>query len=279
MKVFHLGVFQINEYPDFLSGDEQKNTQHIAITHVTSEPARKRSLRRSRHRSPRGSVVDLQNGDRSNNSTPLGYASSLDGSEDVGYFTQSTTSLPRSRPTSRGSIGSQREGRANISKKKKKPLPLNESWEQDSILRSLKEEIEEDMLEDIEEDSLSVMRASHSGKMASLQSSQGRRSVRSLPRAGADSLNGSQTSVRPLPPHPKTGAFETIVSPPEVKSDKAGVMLSPVEVTSKKSGCSCAPFFCRGGSKSQVAPMCQTGSNGDTAEFSSKVRGGGGDRA
>lgn len=279
MKIFdfiinssHLCVFQINEYPEFLSGEEQKNTQHIAITHVTSEPARKRSMRRSRHRSPRDSVVDLQNGDRSNNSTPLGYASSLDGSEDVGYFTQSTTSLPRSRPTSRGSIGSQREGgRANISKKKKKPLPLNESWEQDSILRSLKEEIEEDMLEDIEEDSLSVMRASHSGKMSSLQSSQDRRSKRSLPRSGVDSLNSSQTSMRPLPPHPKTGAFETIVSQPPVKSDQAGVMLSPVEVTTK-SGCSCSPFFCRGSSKSQVAPMCQTASNGDTAEFSSKVR-------
>ncbi|KAK7101400.1 uncharacterized protein C12orf56-like [Littorina saxatilis] len=256
-----LNVELINDYPEFLSGEEQRNTQHIAITHVTGEPARKRSLRRSRHRSPRGSITDLN--DRSNNSTPLGYASSLDGSEDVGYFTQSTASLPRSRPTSRGSIGSQREGmRPNINKKKKKPLPMNESWDQDSILRSLKEEIEEDMLEDIEEDSMSVMGANHALKTPT----QERRSVRSLPRSGNDSLNASQTSVRPLPPHPKTGAFETIVSPKEAQSDKAGVVLSPVQVTSE-SGCSCSPFSFRS-RKSTVAPMCRD----TTTDFSSKTR-------
>ena len=221
--------------------------------------------------------MDLR--DRSNSSTPVGYASSLDGSEDVGFLNQSTSSLPRSRPTSRGSIGSsQREGlRPNVGKKKKKPPQpaINESWEQDSILRSLKEEIEEDMLEDIEEDTLSVLRAGHSANLPSrveAPDAQNNSNARTLPRAGVESVDTSRTTVRPLPPQPKTGAFETVVSQPEVKSEKAGVVvLTPVDVADKKSGCSCTPFFCRG-SKSQVAPMCQTsGSNDDTADFSSKV--------
>ncbi|KAK7490608.1 hypothetical protein BaRGS_00018211 [Batillaria attramentaria] len=265
---------QVNDYPEFLSGDEQKNTQHIAITHITNEPKRRRTLRRGRHSSPRGSVTDLQNGDRSSNSTPVGYASSLDGSEDVGYHTQSTTSLPRSRPTSRGSIGSQRDVRGAISKKKKKPLPTAaESWDHDSILRSLKEEIEEDMLEDIEEDQLSVThnstsRGSNLG--GTLGASGDRRSLKDSQKSTASLLSASQTSVgRPLPPHPKTGAFETVATPPKVQSDKAGVVLSPVEVT-QKSGCSCTPFFCRG-NKSQVAPICRSDTQGDI-EFSSKAR-------
>lgn len=209
-----VAVELVNDYPDFLSGDEQKNTQHIAITHITNEPKRRRTLRRGRHSSPRGSVTDLQNGDRSNNSTPLGYASSLDGSEDVGYFTQSTTSLPRSRPTSRGSIGSQRDSRGTINKKKKKPLPINENCD-DSILRSLKEEIEEDMLEDIEEDQLSVTQASRSN-LDTLRSSGDRRSLnlKDSPKNMSSLRSASQTSMRPLPPQPKTGAFETVMTPP-----------------------------------------------------------------
>ncbi|XP_076469711.1 uncharacterized protein C12orf56-like [Babylonia areolata] len=284
----------INDYPTFLSGEEKRNTQHIAVTYVTSEPTgRRRSLRRSRHhRSPRGSLTDLR--DRSNTSTPVG---SLDGSEDAtaAFLSLSTASLPRSRPTSRGSVGSQRGGdnannrSAMISKKKKKAMALNESWDQeDSILRSLKEEIEEDFLEDVEEDRLSVLRDSHNQggdkknydpKTLAAAEGDKTRTLPPLSSSGVDnSLTESQTSVRrPLPPQPKKGAFETIVAPPpppsEVKgSDKAGVVLSPVEVTSEKSGgCSCIPFFGRS-SKSQVAPLCQTDSSKDEInDFSSKT--------
>lgn len=268
---------QINDLPKFLSGDEQRDTQHIAITHVTSEPQRRRSLRRNRHRSPRGSLVDL--GDRSNNSTPMGYASSLDGSEDIGYFTQSTASLPRSRPTSRGSMGSQRElgGRGNLPKKKKKgphhphQPPINEAWEEDSILRSLKEEIEENMLEDIEDDrsvagSQHLPRSRHA--LGGLQHSM-RSNAPSM--RSTDSLNTSQASVRPLPPHPEKGAFEKVVATDsKVKADQTGVIVKE-EAAPKQSGCFCAPFFCRGGGKSQVAPICKNESAADTAKFTSKV--------
>ncbi|XP_076448526.1 uncharacterized protein C12orf56-like [Babylonia areolata] len=252
-----VNVELINDYPEFLSGEEQRNTQHIAITHVTSEPQRRRSLRRPRYRSPRGSVVDLQTGDRSNNSTPLGYASSVDGSEDAGYFTQSASSLPRSRPTSRGSVGSQREGRPNLSKKKKKAPTISETWESDSILRSLKEEIEEEVLEDIEEDSLSVVRAGHATNLQSSFSLENGRGSRSQSHhSGPSSLNNSRTSVRPLPPHPKTGAFETVAPQPEVKSDSAGIVVSPQKRTTRKALCLCFPFWCCT-TRSQVAPMTQ----------------------
>ena len=126
------------------------------------------------------------------------------------------------------------------------------------------------MLEDIEEDSLSVTRTSHLENMRGPQMGTPQRTSRPLPRSATSSLNASQTSVRPLPPVPKTGAFETVVPSPETKVDNAGVVVTPVEVTTKKSGCSCLPFFWRG-SKSQVAPMCQTNSN-TIADFSSKVR-------
>ncbi|RUS82665.1 hypothetical protein EGW08_009568, partial [Elysia chlorotica] len=89
-----ISVDLVNEFPDFLVGQERTNTQQIAVTYTTSEP-RRRSLRRSK-RSPRGSLTEL-NGDRSNASTPLGYSSSLDSNsifhEDAGYGTQSSGSL------------------------------------------------------------------------------------------------------------------------------------------------------------------------------------------
>ena len=85
---------------------------------------------------------------RSNASTPLGYSSSVESStifpDDAGYVTQSSGSLPQSRPTSRGSI------KASIqAKKKKKGLGLNDSWDHDSILRSLKVCISLQMLEEL----------------------------------------------------------------------------------------------------------------------------------
>ncbi|CAL1536975.1 unnamed protein product [Lymnaea stagnalis] len=139
-----VSVELVNEFPDFLRGKERFNTQHIAVTYMTSEP-RRRSLRRSK-KSPRGSVTDLSL-DRSNASTPLGYANSIEGSyPDLGYITQSAGSLPLSRPTSRGSVKTGAQP-----KKKKKPQGLNDSFDHESNLRSLKEEREEDIMETIEE--------------------------------------------------------------------------------------------------------------------------------
>ncbi|KAK3743524.1 hypothetical protein RRG08_027392 [Elysia crispata] len=290
-EVVHLkdvtSVELVNEFPDFLVGQERTNTHQIAVTYTTCEP-RRRSLRRSK-RSPRGSQTEL-NGDRSNASTPLGYSSSVESStifpDDAGYVTQSSGSLPQSRPTSRGSI------KASIqAKKKKKGLGLNDSWDHDSILRSLKE-IEEDTLEDIEEDRLSVIKSQGPSRTGSSvkKSSASRRGSgypRELPAVpvpggggnGAQGVNGdgisvrsiSQQSIRPLPPMPKTGAFETVIVQPDaipvatqssaaLYPSKAGGANKVVDDYEDEEdgedirGCR-RLFSCCGGQKNQVAPI------------------------
>ncbi|GFR94821.1 replicase polyprotein 1a [Elysia marginata] len=278
----------VNEFPDFLVGQERTNTQQIAVTYTTCEP-RRRSLRRSK-RSPRGSQTEL-NGDRSNASTPLGYSSSVDSSsifpDDAGYGTQSSGSLSQSRPTSRGSIKASMQA-----KKKKKALGLNDSWDHDSILRSLKE-IEEDTLEDIEEDRLSVIKSQGPSRTGSSinKTSSSRRGPgypRELPAVpgpggggnGAHSSGGdgisvrslSQQSIRPLPPMPKTGAFETVIVQPDTISIPASssAALYPSKGTGNSAvvvddddddegednpkGCS-RLFSCCGRQKNQVGPI------------------------
>lgn len=142
-----ISVDHVNDYPDFLSGEERENTQHLVVTYWTSD-SKRRSIRRSK-RSPRPGSAATE-GDRSNASTPLGFASSQDYgnlSEDYGYITQSMSSLQVSgRPDSRGSIGSVRETKGGSKKKKR----LSESLEDSFILKSLKEEREDHLL-DIEE--------------------------------------------------------------------------------------------------------------------------------
>ncbi|GFO21228.1 hypothetical protein PoB_004773300 [Plakobranchus ocellatus] len=291
-EVVHLkdvtSVELVNEFPDFLVGQERTNTQHIAVTYTTSEP-RRRSLRRSK-RSPRGSQTEL-NGDRSNASTPLGYSSSVDSSsvfpDDQGYLTQSSSSLTQSRPTSRGSIKASMQA-----KKKKKGLGLNDSWDHDSILRSL-QEIEEDTLEDIEEDRLSVIKSqgpSRTGSSVhrtagSRKGSSYHRELPAVPVPGGGAGAGdavsvrslSQQSVRPLPPMPKTGAFETVVVQPGVPisasssaalyPSKAGGGKAVVAVQGEEdeeeeaSSRGCRRFFsCCGGQKNQVAPIYKNSS-------------------
>ncbi|XP_063445263.1 uncharacterized protein C12orf56-like isoform X2 [Mytilus trossulus] len=142
-----ISVDHVNDYPDFLSGEERENTQHLVVTYWTND-SKRRSIRRSK-RSPRPGSAATE-GDRSNASTPLGFASSQDYgnlSEDYGYITQSMSSLQISgRPDSRGSIGSVRETKGGSKKKKR----LSESLEESFNLKSLKEEREDHLL-DIEE--------------------------------------------------------------------------------------------------------------------------------
>ncbi|XP_012943380.1 uncharacterized protein C12orf56 [Aplysia californica] len=277
----------VNEFPDFLTGSERTNTQHIAVSYVTTEPPRRRSLRRSR-RSPRGSVTDL-NADRSNTSTPLGYASSLDGTADEGGLVNlSLGSLQQSRPVSRGSAKGSLQA-----KKKKKPSGLNDSWDHDSILRSLKEEIEEDMLEDIEEDRLSIIRSGEPsravGRLAGsrLNTSNGDSfsnsggGARPVPGLGntSDSVSirsSSQQSVRPLPPLPRTGAFETEAKPSFSEAEMQKLLGSTeVKEVEKVDSKGCCHFFkCCRGQKNQVAPICKntlTKNNSESDHLDSKL--------
>ncbi|CAG5120172.1 unnamed protein product, partial [Candidula unifasciata] len=116
----------VNEYPEFLTGEERTNTQHIAISYMTSEP-RKRSFRRTK-RSPRSSLTELSE-TRSNASTPVSYASSLDGNmfEDSSSLTSSINGS--------ANWGGLKNG---IPKKKKQKAALNDSLEYGGNLRSLK---------------------------------------------------------------------------------------------------------------------------------------------
>ena len=193
-------------------GDDKKNCQHIAITYWTTEPVKRRSFRRKK--SPRsGSLSDLH-GDRSNASTPLSVVSSQEvWSEDHGYSSLSSLQHSGGRPDSRGSISSARDVRkGSISKKKKKggkTLHTIQSETEETILKSLKEELEEDVLEDIENQSIIGESLQYSKSLDSQKPSKPKsaRSVKST--QSKKSARGS----RPLPesPVPKNKAFETPV--------------------------------------------------------------------
>ncbi|RUS82666.1 hypothetical protein EGW08_009569, partial [Elysia chlorotica] len=154
-------------------------------------------------------------------------------------------------------------------------------------------EIEEDTLEDIEEDRLSVIKSQGPSRTGSSvkKSSVSRRGSgypRELPAVpvpggggnGVPGANGdglsvrslSQQSVRPLPPMPKTGAFETVIVQPDATS--APNQSSAAMYPSKGGGASkddeedgdgnirgCGRIFsCFGGQKNQVAPIYKSNS-------------------
>ncbi|KAK3604342.1 hypothetical protein CHS0354_000339 [Potamilus streckersoni] len=194
---------KVNDFPDFLMGQERENTQHIAVVYMSLEPVRRRSLRRSKKSPRNGSISDLH-GDRSNASTPLSHVSSQDfWPEDNGYMTQSTTSLQVPvLSDSRSSLGSTRN---TGSKKKKKTSKASEGGDE-NLLKSLKEELEEDILEDNEEQSL------YANSMSKSQD-------RYTPRNDHSMNTARKKSARPLPKSPRdtnteNGNMDSSQAPP-----------------------------------------------------------------
>ncbi|XP_033746141.1 uncharacterized protein C12orf56 homolog isoform X2 [Pecten maximus] len=284
-----VAVELVNDFPEFLSGEERENTQHLAVTFWTTESGKRRSLRKGR-KSPRlGSVSDLH-GDRSNASTPLGYISSQEStnwSEDYGYATQSMSSLQISRPDSRGSIGS--NGKPSGIKKKKNRLVLGDSSDE-TLLKSLKEEMEEEGLEDIEENdglsnsfSSSLQRTSSYKKRelpdpASSKSVFTNKDSDQSSQRGVNgenlSLSGSVRSNRPLPQMaPKNNAFESFKSPTsqtivnDTSEEKSAVnigvdhsndprVIGTVEVDDEKPTFCCSKLNCFKNTKNQIFPFC-----------------------
>lgn len=249
--------FQVNDFPDFLLGDDKKNSQHLVITYWTSEPVRRRSFRKKK--SPRGSLSDLH-GDRSNASTPLSMASSHDfWNED---FSASMSSLQHNRPDSRGSVSSAREVRKTALPKKKKKgsksLHTIQSENEEMFLKSLKEELEEDILEDLENqselgESMSKSRDIHHSKNTS-------RSVKSA----RSNNNLTSRSNRPLPESPmlNTKAFQQSVQEkngtPVIETNglpkKKGMSPEPPNDSESTSCCVKCCSFTLG--KSKVSPFC-----------------------
>ena len=154
----------------------------------------------------------------------------------------------------------------------------------------LLQEIEEDTLEDIEEDRLSVIKSQGPSRTGSsvktAASRRGNNPPRELPAVpqpggggnGVHSAAGdgvsirslSQQSVRPLPPMPKTGAFETVIAQPEAvpgstsssaalypsKASGANVVVNGEDDEAEEDsprGCRRLFFSCCGGQKNQVS--------------------------
>ncbi|XP_060581640.1 uncharacterized protein C12orf56-like [Ruditapes philippinarum] len=249
-----ISVELVNDFPDFLLGDDKVNSQHLVITYWTSEPVKRRSFRKKK--SPRGSLSDLH-GDRSNASTPLSMASSHDlWSEDYGYA--SLSSLQHNRPDSRGSVSSNREVRkGNLPKKKKKgtkTLHTIQSENEETFLKSLKEELEEDILEDIENQSELGESVSKSHDLHNSKNT-----TRSMKSAR------SARSSRPLPesPMPNTQAFQKTNNQtnrnPVISTNglpkKKGMSPEPPPDDSEESSCciKCCSFSF---GKSRVSPFC-----------------------
>nr|XP_022300278.1 uncharacterized protein C12orf56 homolog isoform X6 [Crassostrea virginica] len=194
-----ISVDLVNDFPDFLSGEERTNTQHIQVVHWTSDQIKKRSFRKSK-KSPRtGSLSDLH-GDRSNASTPLENISLQEGSnwsEDYGYITQSTSSLQinSSRPESRGSVSSlqglKSSGRDIKTSSLKKKKRIGDGME-DSVLKALKEEMEDGQLDNVEEID-GVFAASYTSILHSTRGSKGKEGERV--RTVADRRGSTDTTV------------------------------------------------------------------------------------
>ncbi|XP_065939079.1 uncharacterized protein C12orf56 isoform X6 [Magallana gigas] len=194
-----ISVDLVNDFPDFLSGEERTNTQHIQVVHWTSDQIKKRSFRKSK-KSPRtGSLSDLH-GDRSNASTPLENISLQEGSnwsEDYGYITQSTSSLQinSSRPESRGSVSSTQglksSGRDIKTSSLKKKKRIGDGME-DSVLKALKEEMEDGQLDDLED-----MDGDYSTSYTSILHTKRGSRVKEAPsvRTGMDRRGSTDTTV------------------------------------------------------------------------------------
>ncbi|XP_048740805.2 uncharacterized protein C12orf56 homolog isoform X5 [Ostrea edulis] len=231
-----ISVDLVNDFPDFLSGEERTNTQHIQVVHWTSDQIKKRSFRKSK-KSPRaGSLSDLH-GDRSNASTPLENISLQEGSnwsEDYGYITQSTSSLQinSSRPESRGSVNSLqglkpsgREIKTSSLKKKKR---IGDGME-DSYLKALKEEMEDGQLEDVE-DIDGVLSTSYTSILQSTRGSKAKEGQRmSTDRRGSTDTTVSQTGVLGMTSVSDFGSsiirINTLLSPEERKKTTVSIYL------------------------------------------------------
>ncbi|ESO82600.1 hypothetical protein LOTGIDRAFT_223226 [Lottia gigantea] len=70
-----ISVELVKDYPEFLSGIERENTQHLAIKYLASDHTKRKLFRRSRKSSQGGLSLD-QSIDRSNLSTPVSLVSS-----------------------------------------------------------------------------------------------------------------------------------------------------------------------------------------------------------
>ncbi|XP_059161430.1 uncharacterized protein C12orf56-like isoform X2 [Physella acuta] len=254
-----VSVELVNEFPEFLRGNERNNAQHIAITYMTFVP-RRRSLRNKSKGSQRGSVVSLST-DRSNASTPIGYDNPLDSSapEDQGYLTQSSASLPTSLPTSRPTSRDSTKPSALQNKKKKKTPGLNDSLDHESILRSLKEEKEEEMMETIDEQNMPTNRSTNTEHSRTKPPPQGRQQTRT------DSINS--TAQTPLYTQQKNGV-----------SDKQILLHTQSQQHTQdkkvnKTAC-CFLFGCYRTQKNQVVPASKSGTIPDkrqSVELSSQM--------
>ncbi|XP_052061906.1 uncharacterized protein C12orf56-like isoform X1 [Mytilus californianus] len=250
-----ISVDHVNDYPDFLSGEERENTQHLVVTYWTSD-SKRRSIRRSK-RSPRPGSAATE-GDRSNASTPLGFASSHDYgnlSEDYGYITQSMSSLQVSgRPDSRGSIGSVRETKGGSKKKKR----FSESLEDSFILKSLKEEREDHLLDIEENNELNLSTNSYlqkplpkreSGKNKRLRKPSGE-SVKSN-----ETISSRQGSVRPLPNLQKKNAFDTSQADQKSGITEKSELVPNNEIENPNKASLCCCFH----GKNKIIPSCGHG--------------------
>ena len=250
--------FQVNDFPDFLMGDDKRNSQHLAITYWTSDPVKRRSFRKKK--SPRSASQSDLHGDRSNASTPLSHVSSQDFfSEDYGYATQSSGSLPV-RPDSRGSVSSRDSSRLGIiSKKKKKGSKQLSDADHDTFLKSLKEELEEDILEDIENESEF---GDSFAKSTDLRNNTKRSSIKSARSTkSAQSTKSTIRSSRPLPESPHPNSFHQVSTHDKSASAVKSSKEIPEKVDLSKEPPAdgvkpCCANCCSFGGKSRVFPMC-----------------------
>lgn len=238
-----ISVDLVNDFPDFLSGEERTNTQHIQVVHWTSDQIKKRSFRKSK-KSPRtGSLSDLH-GDRSNASTPLENISLQEGSnwsEDYGYITQSTSSLQinSSRPESRGSVSSTQglksSGRDIKTSSLKKKKRIGDGME-DSVLKALKEEMEDGQLDDLED-----MDGDYSTSYTSILHTKRGSRVKEAPsvRTGTDRRGSTDTTVS------QTGSVRPQPRAPSISNEKKLIDVRNQNDSSEKPPlCSCFGFNC-----------------------------------
>ncbi|KAL3851829.1 hypothetical protein ACJMK2_015534 [Sinanodonta woodiana] len=249
-----VSVDLVNDFPDFLMGQERENTQHIAVVYMSFEHVRKRLLRKSKKSPRNGSISDLH-GDRSNASTPLSHVSSQDfWPEDNGYMTQSTTSLQVPvRSDSRSSVGSTRN---TGSKKKKKTNKASEGGDE-NLLKSLKEEREEDLEE----------QSQYANSMSKSQE-------RYTPRNDHGMDTARKNSARPLPKSPRDistakGNMDNSQAPPLPKKSEFKDS-EVVESTSPRATCCCSCL--NGKTSSKVSPLsCSTNTAVETTNTKMKA--------
>lgn len=252
-----VSVELVNDYPDFLLGEDKQNSQHLSITYWTTEPLRRRSFRKKNTHTPRESLSDLH-GDRSNASTPLSIASFSSQeiwSDDHGY--SSLHSLQPNRLDNRGPL-SAREVRIPKKKKKGGNTALHTIQSEPDVLKSLKEELEEDTLDDLEnENELGDIMVKSFGLLDYKRSTSSLRSARS---------NNSITTrtARPLPESPlskphgfdtrTSNNFSTAIDLNDLPQKKGSSPELPADAESTSCCVKCS--FKLG--KTRISPLCGT---------------------